>query len=121
MLYILWSVYIGIICGCQLYEVAILTSIAVTILLAVLENIKFGKLPYVLVIHCKDCEEKNIVDVLKKHVKRFRIKSRNFTSKGLDYAIEMLLKNPEDLTKDLKEQKFVEKFSIIEYDQEDIV
>ncbi len=93
MLYILWSVYIGIICGCQLYEVAILTSIAVTIVLVVLENVKFGKLPCVVVIHCKDCEEKNITEILTKYAKRFKIKSRNYTSKGIDYAIEILLKN----------------------------
>lgn len=31
MLYLLWSVYIGIICGCQLFEVGVLTSIVVTI------------------------------------------------------------------------------------------
>lgn len=121
MLYILWSVYIGIICGCQLYEVAILTSIVVTIFLVVLENVKFGKLPCVVVIHCKDCEEKNITEILNKYAKRFKIKSRNYTSKGIDYAIEILLKDPEGLTKDLKEAKCIEKFSIIEYDQEDIV
>ncbi len=121
MLYILWSIYIGIISGCQLYEVAILTSIAVTLLLLVLENIKFGKLPYVIVIHCKDCEEKSINEILNKYAKKFRIKSRNYTSKGIDYAIEILLKEPENLTKDLKEAKCIEKFSIIEYDPEDIV
>ena len=33
MLYLLWSVYIGIICGCQLYEVGVLTSLFVTVLL----------------------------------------------------------------------------------------
>lgn len=121
MLYILWSVYIGIICGCQLYEVAVLTSIVVTVLLLVLENVKFGKSPCVVVIHCKDCEEKNITAILKKYAKKFKIKSRNYTTKGIDYAIEILLKEPDSLTKDLKEAKYIEKFSIIEYDSEDIV
>lgn len=121
MLYILWSVYIGIICGCQLYEVAVLTSIVVTVLLLVLENVKFGKSPCVVVIHCKDCEEKNITEILKKYAKKFKIKSRNYTTKGIDYAIEILLKEPDSLTKDLKEAKYIEKFSIIEYDSEDIV
>lgn len=121
MLYILWSVYIGIICGCQLYEVAVLTSIVVTVLLLILENVKFGKSPCVVVIHSADCEEKNITEVLKKYSKKFKIKSRNYTSKGIDYAIEILLRDPEGLTKDLKQVKCVKKFSIIEYDSEDIV
>lgn len=121
MLYILWSVYIGIICGCQLYEVAVLTSIVVTVCLLILENVKFGKSPCVVVIHCKECEEKNITEILKKYAKKFKIKSRNYTTKGIDYAIEILLKEPESLTKDLKAANCVEKFSIIEYDSEDIV
>lgn len=121
MLYLLWSVYIGIICGCQLYEVAVLTTIIVTLILLVLENIKFGKSPSVVVIHCKDCEENKITEILSKYSKRFKIKSRNYTSNGIDYAIEILLKNPEDLTKDLKKCKVVEKFSVIEYDSDDMV
>ena len=121
MLYLLWSVYIGIICGCQLYEVAVLTTIIVTLILLVLENIKFGKSPSVVVIHCKDCEENKITEILLKYSKRFKIKSRNYTSNGIDYAIEILLKNPEDLTKDLKKCKVVEKFSVIEYDSDDMV
>ena len=36
MLYLLWSVFIGIICGCQLFEVGVLTSLIVTIVLVVL-------------------------------------------------------------------------------------
>ena len=33
MLYLLWSVHIGIVCGCQLYEIAVLTSLIVTVVL----------------------------------------------------------------------------------------
>lgn len=121
MLYILWSVYIGIICGCQLYEVAVLTTLVVTIILVVLENIRFGRNPCVIILHCKDSEEKSITEILSKYAKKFKIKSRNYTSNGIDYAIEILLKNPESLGEDLKASKFVDKFSIIEYDSEDIV
>ena len=42
MVYILWAVHTGIICGCQLYEVAVLTSIFVTLILLVLMLIATG-------------------------------------------------------------------------------
>lgn len=122
MLYILWSVYIGIICGCQLYEVAVLTTVVVTIILVVLENLRFGKAPCVIILHIsKDFEEKNITEILSKYSKKFKIKSRNYTSNGVDYAIEILLKEPESLGKELNASTFIDKFSIIEYDSEDIV
>lgn len=121
MLYILWAVHIGITCGCQLYEVAVLTSLFVTIILILLENITFGKRPFVLVIHCNNNEESKITEIIKKHTKKYRIKSRNYTSNGMDFAIELSLKNPKELTDDLKKNKKIEKFSIIEYDADDII
>ena len=60
MVYLLWSVYIGIVCGCQLFEVGVLTSLIVTIVLLVLEHIRFGRNPYILILHSKDDIEKDL-------------------------------------------------------------
>lgn len=121
MIYILWATYIGIICGCQLYEVAVLTSVIVTIVLILLNHISFGKKPFVLVIHTNKDIENELDDVLHKYSKEFRIKSRNYTSSGLDYAIELSVKNPSILTNELTSLKQIDKFSLIEYDADDIV
>lgn len=121
MIYILWSVHTGIICGCQLYEVAILTSLIVTITLIILEKFSFGKKPIVLIIHCKNDKEEAIEKLLKNHNCKYRIKSRNVTSKGVDYAIELSIKKPHELTQELSQTKYIERFSMIEYDADDIV
>lgn len=121
MLYLLWSIHIGIICGCQLYEVAILTSLIVTVVLVVFENVNFGRLPHIIIIHCKKTEELKLKEILNKHSKKYRIKSRNISSKGVDYAIEISVKNIIELVDELKKSKIVDKFSIIEYDAEDIL
>ena len=121
MLYLLWSVYIGIICGCQLYEVGVLTSILVTIVLILLEHVNFGRKPFVLILH----SEKDIEESLKSSFKEKKIshkfKSRNYTSKGYDYAIEFTTKEIEGLKKELSKNKEISKYSIIEYDADDIV
>ncbi len=57
MLYLLWSVHIGIVCGCQLYEVAVLTSLIVTVVLILMENLSIGRKPFVLVVHCSPEKE----------------------------------------------------------------
>lgn len=121
MLYILWSIHIGITCGCQLYEVALLTSLVVTVVFFILDHVKFGKKPFIVIIHCKNNDESKVTTVLKKHSQKFRVKSRNYTSSGIDFAIEITLKDPTALTNDLKSVEEVEKFSIIEYDADDIV
>lgn len=120
MMYILWSIYIGIICGCQLYETAVLTSIVVTVFLIVLNNVSFGRRPFVLVLHCRPEEEDKIFGEIKTICRKYRVKSRNYTSKGMDYVIELSVKQPDDLAKKLREIE-VERFSIIDYDSEDVI
>lgn len=120
MLYLLWSVHIGITCGCQLYEIAVLTSLIVTILLICLEHISFGKKPLVLVLHCAPDKEPAILDTVKKQARRYRIKSRNYTSRGLDLVIELSVKNIETLSENIREAN-AENFSIIDYDSDDVL
>ena len=121
MLYLLWSVHIGICCGCQLYEVAVLTSIAVTIALIIFDKVAVGKKPYILVAHARNAKEESLTKLLKKNTRSFRIKSRNYTSRGMDYAVEIRVRNPQALTDVLKASKDIDKFSIIEYDADDII
>lgn len=120
MLYILWSVYIGIVCGCQLYELAVLTSIIVTLFLIVLNNVSFGKKPFVLVFHCQPDFEDEIFEEINEQCRKYHIRSRNYTSKGMDYVIEFSAKNPKLLTTRLRETN-VERFSIIDYDGEEMI
>lgn len=120
MVYILWAIHIGITCGCQLYEVAVLTSLAVTIFLLILNHVSAEKKAYVLVFHCDVEAEEKIIDAIKMEVKNSRVKSRNYTAKGMDYVVEFSTKNPQIVSCKLRDLK-VEKFSIIEYDSEDVI
>jgi divalent metal cation (Fe/Co/Zn/Cd) transporter len=121
MLYLLWSVHIGITCGTQLYVVAILTSVVVTLLLLVFTNVQIGKKPFVAVIRSasKDQEEE-ILNAVKSVTNAYRVKSRNYTKTGADYVIELSVRNPSDLTAKLNTLN-LDKYSVIEYDSEDII
>ena len=121
MLYLLWSVYVGIVCGCQLFEVGVLTSIIVTVVLVVLEHVKFGRKPFVLILHSAEDIEKDLQSLFKAKGVSSKFKSRNYTNKGYDYAIELTIKDVEGLKKELSNNEKVSKYSIIEYDADDIV
>jgi hypothetical protein len=98
----------------------VLTAFAATIILLLLENISFGKRPFVLIFHCDIEKENGIFDTIKQETKNYKVKSRNYTSKGMDYVIELSVKNLNELTDKLRNTG-VEKFSIIEYDNDDII
>ena len=120
MLYLLWSVHTGIVCGCQLYEVAILTSLVVTIILILLNYVSIGRKPFVLVFQCADEKEQDTLKNIEKLTSHYRIKSRNYTSAGANYVIEFSAKNISTITDGLKKLN-LEKFSVIEYDSEDVI
>ena len=122
MIYILWSIHTGIVCGCQLYEVAVLTSLLVTIFLVVFSYVKFGGKNYCIVVHLKSCEdEAEFTQCLKQFVKKYAVKSRNYSGKGVDYVVECAVKNPGELSLALEKSEVIERFSLLEYDAEDIV
>ena len=121
MLYLLWSVFIGIICGCQLYEVGILTSIVVTVALIALDTINFGKKPLVVIVRSAEDVEEDLTKIFKERKISYKFKSRNYSNKGFDYAIELTCKDIKDLNVTLSKNKRISKYSIIEYDADDIV
>lgn len=120
MLYLLWSVHIGITCGCQLYEVAVLTSVVVTIVLLCMEHITLGKKPFVLVLHCAPEKEADILEKIGESTKKYRVKSRNYTERGMDLVLELSTGSPDKLSESIREAG-ADKFSIIEYDSDDVL
>ena len=121
MLYLLWSVYIGIICGCTLFEVGVLTSLVVTFLLFVLEHIQIGKKPYVAIVHSDKDIEKDLCTSFKNSKIKNSFKSINYTKEGYDYAIELSSCNQEIIKSLFNGIDNIKRYSIIEYDSNDIV
>ena len=122
LIFILWAIHIGITCGCQLYEMAIVTSLVVTAVLVVLNRMNVGTKSHILVIHCPSTEnEKVIVDLLSKYTKKFRVKSRNYTEKGMDFIFEIIAKTPSVLAEEMEKETAIERFSLMEYDSDDIL
>lgn len=121
MLYILWAVHIGITCGCQLYELALLTAVVVTAVLLVLNRIHLGKAPFVVVFQCDAGKEQAVMDLIRAHATRVRVKSRNFTAKGMNITAELGIRDAAALSAALAASELVSRFSMIEYDNDDVL
>ena len=121
MIYLLWSIHLGIVAGCQLFMVAVLTSVFVAVVLLVWENLRVGNGSYTLVLNCDKQMEDALDSLLGKTSRKMRIKSRNYTASGVDYVITLSVRNPRQLTEALSGVEGIRRFSLIEYDSEDIV
>lgn len=122
LMFVLWAIHIGITCGCQLYEIAVITSIIVTLVLIILNRINTKTKSHVLVVHCKSADgEEAVNELMKKYAKKYRVKSRNYTDKGMDFVYEIIIKYVIELAKALEEEESVERFSLMEYEVDDVL
>ena len=76
---------------------------------------------FVLIIRSTEDVETDLTKIFKDRKISYKIKSRNYTSKGFDYAIELTYKNIQELNSELSKNERISKYSIIEYDADDIV
>ena len=119
LLFLFWSISVGIICGASLYQVAIIMSLAVTLLFLLLEVVKPPKAPYLLVLNGtnKDMEE-NLMQILKTNAKGYQIKARNIGTDGINMVVELRTKKEKDLLSECEKIEGITNVSLLSHDGE---
>lgn len=88
--YLFWSISMGIIIGAGLFELAILLSICIAILVAFLDLLPTTRAPFLLVISAEtEVREDQLLRVLKKHGARGKLRSRSITKRGTEWIFEL--------------------------------
>ena len=99
LVFLFWSISIGIICGAGLYEIAFVASLILTVLLFLLDLVPTPKAALLLIVNSSDVNTfSEIENLVKSHTKSFDVKSKSLTKDGLDLVIEFKCKENEDAT-----------------------
>lgn len=119
LVFMFWSISIGIICGAGLYEVALVTSVAVTIFILVLDMIPVSKAPMMLVINSSKMDgEQQILDIVGKYTKSYKVKSRNLSKGRLDMVVELRVREESALVSEVAALEGMIGASLIAHDGE---
>ena len=119
LVFLFWSISIGIICGAGLYEIALLTSLLVTVGIVGLDMIPTSKAPMMLVVNATELEaEGKVLDAVKTAGKVCKVKSRNVCAGHLDLIVEIRVKKESELVKAVSEIAAVTSVSLISHDGE---
>lgn len=119
LVFLFWSISVGIICGAGLYEVALLTCLVVTVLVLVLENIPASRAPMMLVANLSDAEdESRVLDVVKKYSRFYKVRSRNISGGRMDIIVEVRVKEESAFMKAVCALDTVQSASLIAHDGE---
>ena len=90
LMFLFWSISVGIICGAGLAQIAVILSIVLTIGVVILDMLPVAKAPMILVVNATDRNvEKRVTAAVVAYDKHYRVKSRNMTADTLDLIIEL--------------------------------
>ncbi len=119
LVFLFWSISIGIICGAGIYEIAVIASLIITIGLFALELTPVGNASGILVVNCGSLEqETQIMDIVKESCKRPSVRSRNASVAGVDFVIECRAKQPAGMLQKLQALDGVTGVALMEHDGE---
>ena len=117
--FLFWVISLGIICGAALYEIAILASLLITVVMLALHFIPNVRPALLLIVNLENVDaEPALKEVLKERTSFYKIKSRNVTSTGLDMIVELKTTNETDLIKQINLLEKVSTVTLMNHDGE---
>lgn len=119
LVFLYWSVSVGIVCGAGLAEIACVLTFLLTIILFVLDRCPIARAPKILMINASgyDSEEK-IIETVKKYCKYFTVKSRSLSNNRTDLVIEVRTSSEAELAKEIASIECVSSSSLLAHDGE---
>lgn len=88
-----WSISVGIVIGAGLIPLAVFGSIFIGIVMVIFINRKSTDDPYILLINCADDNGEQLVkNAVELSVKKYMIRSKTVSPKGIELTIEVRLK-----------------------------
>lgn len=119
LMFLFWSISVGIICGAGIAEIAVILSVILTIGILVLDKFPVVKAPMLLVVNASDLDaEAKIMELTKKYAQHPHVKSRNMTRAALDLIVELRTDSGDRLVRELMEIEGVCSASLMAHDGE---
>ena len=119
LMFLFWSISVGIICGAGFAETAVILSVFMTLGYFVLNAIPMAKAPMILVINSRDNTVENaVIEVVKKYSGYHQVKARNMSGDNLDLTIEVRVNDGAELVKDVNKIEGISAVSLLSHDGE---
>ncbi len=119
LVFLFWSISIGIICGAGFAIIAVVASIVVTAVVLLFERMSVGRPAVILLVNCSDYRsEKQIMEIVQANCNMSKVKARNLTKSKLDMAIEVKTDKEAQLLESLMNMEQVMSASLVDHDGE---
>lgn len=118
--FMFWSISIGIMCGAGMLEIAVISSMVITILVVVLEMIPNMHGSELLIVNIEDNDDtiEKLETAIKKHTSSSHVKSRNVRAGVEDIVYEVRTKEERNLARAVAAIEGVNSVSVLDHDGE---
>ena len=115
LVFLFWSISIGIICGAGFALIAIIASLVLTVVILVLLSVKQDKNITMLTIRSGNYEAENIImDIIKNNCSYSNVRAQNMDKNGMDMTVEVRIGEKERLVHELMKEDFIESVSFVD-------
>lgn len=115
--YLFWSISVGIVIGAGLFELAIISSLVMAVLVAVLDLLPATRAPYLLVVSGEtEGLEEQLLAVIKKYEIRGKMRSRNVTKRGTEWIFELRAKEGAALVQEIAGIEGIRSVNMLSHD-----
>lgn len=119
LMFLFWSISVGITCGAGLAEIGVVLSLILTVGIIILSLIPVARAPMILVVNSNNLDaEQLIMDETNKYAKHPVVKSRNMTNDHLDLTIELRTSEGQELVRKIIGIKGVTSANLLSHDGE---
>lgn len=119
LMFLFWSISVGIICGAGLAQVAIILSLVLTVGIFILDKFPVARAPMIFVVNARDLDaEEQIGQIVTHYDRHMCVKSRNMTESTLDLVIELRTARGNELIREVMKLTGITSASLIAHDGE---
>ena len=119
LVFLFWAIGIGIICGAGFAAIAIITSIAITIVIFAFTNMRGAKESQLLVINANsyDAEDKVMV-IVKEYCDYVQLRAKTISKQDINLAIEVKVEEQKEMMDEIMKLESITSLSLLEHDGE---
>ena len=93
LVFLFWSISVGIICGAGLFVIAFFASLLITVAILALQYVPTAKESMLLIVDSSNIDgEEEIMETVEKYSAHSKVKSRNMDANSLNMVIEVRVK-----------------------------
>lgn len=119
LLFLFWSISVGIVCGTGSFLIAIFLSIIMTIMLFLIDFVPNKVDSMLLVINANsNVSDDEILEIVTRNTKYNKVRTRVLKKESKDFLIEIKIQNESDLMNQLSEIEGMNKITILSHDGE---